>query len=204
MHGFRLAGAGLLALFLLLSSLGVSQARAQALLVCERALTAAEEQYLDAAYDEALRLVAACLNQDDIPQQQAVSAYRLLALIHLKQDALDSARAAVVNLLGIDPTYTADPINSPPAYVSLVAIVQRDLQRTAEEQGSEEPARTPFFRRTSTWVTMSSILVGSGVATVLALGGGGGNSDGGGEPPSSGPDSLPIPPSTPPIPSGTP
>ena len=118
----RLVPSGLFGLILLLALVG-SQARAQTPLVCERALAAAEEQYLDAEYDEALRLESSCLNQNDIPQKQAVSAYRLLALIHLKQDALDSARAAVVNLLGIDPTYTADPVNSPPAYVSLVAIV---------------------------------------------------------------------------------
>jgi hypothetical protein len=208
MLGSRLAPSGLLGLLLLLTAPTAPPAQAQTAVVCERALAAAEEQYLDAEYDEALRLVAACLNQSDIPQQQAVSAYRLLALIHLKQDALDSARAAVVNLLGIDPTYTADPVNSPPAYVSLVAIVQRDLAGRAEAQAADstaavaaEPGRTPFFRRTSTWVTLGGILVGSGVATALTIGGGGGGGStggGGGEPP--GPGSLPIPPGTPPAP----
>ena len=173
----------------------------QTSLVCERALATADEQYLDQAYDEALRLVSACLNQNDIPQDQAVTAYRLLALIHIKQDELDSARAAVVNLLGVDPSYTADPIDSPPAYVSLVSIVKRDLQRTAEAQAGADTSATstrpPFFRRSSTWITMTGILVGSGVATFFAINGGG---DGGGNPPS-GPDSLPIPPGTPP---GTP
>jgi hypothetical protein len=177
--------------------LAVPSAQGQTALVCERALAAAEEQYLDAEYNEALRLVSACLNQSNIPKQQAVSAYRLLALIHLKQDALDSARAAVVNLLGIDPTYTADPVNSPPAYVSLVAIVQRDLaSRTDEASGadgaSSESNRTPFFRRTSTWV--GGLLVGGGVTTALVLLGGG--SSGGNGPPS-GPAPLPGPPGTP-------
>lgn len=200
MFGFRLSAPRLLGLVLVVAVFGVAPATAQTSLVCDQALSAAEEQYLDAEYGEALRLVSACLNQTDIPQEQAVSAYRLLALIHLKRDALDEARAAVVNLLGINPTYTADPVNSPPAYVSLVSIVQRDLQRTADEQEaaqeSAEPARTPFFRRTSTWVTMGGILVGSGVATFFALEGGSEGSGGGGDPPP-GPGQLPIPPSTP-------
>ena len=104
MLGFRLSVQRVLGLVLMLLVFGVAPAPAQTSLVCEQALSAANEQYLDAEYNEALRLVSACLNQTDIPQEQAVSAYRLLALIHLKRDALDEARAAVVNLLGIDPT----------------------------------------------------------------------------------------------------
>jgi hypothetical protein len=201
MRGLWFPSRGVFGVLLLLSSLlAGTPAHGQAAQVCERALAAAEEQYLDAEYGEALRLVSACLNQDGIPQSQAVSAYRLLALIHLKQDALEQARAAVVNLLGIDPTYTADPVNSPPAYVSLVSIVQRDLAGRLENEAVADtaagpPARAPFFRRTSTWVTIGGVLVGSGVATVLAIGSGGGGD--GGEPPPTGPGSLPIPPGTP-------
>lgn len=206
MLGFRFFPSGLLGLLFLLGTvLVVSPAQAQTTLVCERALATAEEQYLDAAYAEALRLVSACLNQPDVPSEQAVSAYRLLALIHLKQDELEEARAAVVNLLGIDPTYTADPINSPPAYVSLVSIVQRDLTGRLDEQAADstiagrsaEPDRKSFFRRTSTWVTIGGVLVGSGVATAFVLGSGGSTPGGGGEPPPAGPSPLPIPPGTP-------
>jgi len=163
--------------------------------VCERALPAAEDQYRDAAYDEALRLVAACLDQGEKTDDQAVSAYLLLALIYLKQDEIERARSAVVNLLGVDPTYTADPIASPPSYVSLVAIVQRDLRAREEAVAAEdERDRPPFFRRTGTWLTLGTIVVGSGVATALTLGGG---SDGAAEPLPSGPNPLPIPPGTP-------
>jgi len=200
MRGLRFSPLSVLGMLLLSALVAGTPARGQAAQVCEQALSAAEEQYLDAEYNEALRLVSACLNQDDIPQQQAVSAYRLLALIHLKQDELEQARAAVVNLLGIDPTYTADPVNSPPAYVSLVSIVQRDLAGRREDEATADtagaaPDRTPFFRRTSTWVTIGGILVGSGVATVVALQGSG--EEGGNEPPPTGPGSLPIPPGTP-------
>ena len=179
----------------------VPAAQAQSETVCKRSLDAAEDQYLDGEYDEALRLVSACLNQDDLPQEQAVSAYRMLALIYLKQDQLERARSAVVNLLGIDPTYEADRVSSPPSYVSLVSIVQRELKGTQgsggeiAEDGSAEQGRKPFFKRTSTWITMSSIVIGSGIATFFALEGGGGS--GGGDPGASGPGSRPIPPGTP-------
>jgi hypothetical protein len=182
---------GLLCVFAVLPTYAQSSA------VCDRALAAAEDQYREAEYEEALRLAAACLNQKERAPAQAVAAYRMLALIHLKRDELDQARTAVVSLLGIDPTYEADPVTNPPAYVSLVSIVQRDLQSPRTAQAPAEPTRTPFFRRTSTWVTLSGILIGSGVATVVTLGSGsGGDSGGGGEPPP-GPSPLPIPPSTP-------
>jgi hypothetical protein len=84
MLGSRLPLTGLLGLFLFSSVLVAPQAHAQASVVCERALAAADDQYLDGAYNEALRLVASCLNQNDIPSNQAVAAYRMLALIHLK------------------------------------------------------------------------------------------------------------------------
>ena len=164
--------------------------------VCERALPAAEDQYRDAAYDDALRLVAACLDQGEKTDAQAVAAYELLALIHLKKDEIERARAAVVNLLGVDPTYTVDPIAQPPSYVSLIAIVQRDLQAREEVIAEEERSRTPFFRRTGTWMTLGTIVVGSGIATALTIGGGGSGGDGpGSSPPDSNP--LPIPPGTP-------
>jgi len=171
-------------------------ARAQtASVVCERALSAAEDQYRDAAYDEALRLVAACLDQGEKTDEQAVAAYELLALIHLKNDEIERARAAVVNLLGVDPTYTVDPIVQPPSYVSLIAIVQRDLQAREEAVAAQaERSRPSFFRRTGTWLTLGTIVVGSGVATALTLGGG---SEGGGSEPPPGPTPLPIPPGTP-------
>jgi hypothetical protein len=164
--------------------------------VCGRALPAAEDQYRDAAYGEALRLVSACLDQGDASTEQSVAAYRLLALIHLKRDELEQARAAVVNLLGVDPTYEADPVTSPPAYVSLVAIVQRDLQRQEQEAVADRADRRPFFRRTSTWMTIGTIVVGSGVASYFALGGGGGEGGPGPTPPPAA-DPLPLPPGTP-------
>jgi hypothetical protein len=70
----RFALLGLLGLFLVGVAASVAPVHAQKSVVCERALDAADDQYLDAEYEEALRLVSACLNQSDIPDEQAVSA----------------------------------------------------------------------------------------------------------------------------------
>ncbi len=194
MFGFRFCTALLLGLFLVAGGGSVPSVHAQDGSVCERVLPTADDHYLNGDYEEALRFVSSCLNQEERSTAQAVEAYRLLALIHLKRDELERARAAVVNLLGVDSSYSADPVDSPPAYVSLVSIVQRDLREKEEAEAAE---RTPFFRRTSTWLTMGGILVGSGVATYFAVEGGGGSGGGGGEPPPPGPDPLPTPPGTP-------
>lgn len=192
MIGVRFAG--LFALIIVVPVTLVPSVHGQPSNVCEQALATAEEQYLDAEYENALQLVSSCLDREDISEEQAVSAYRQLALIHLKQDSLNRARSAIVNLLGVDSDYTADPVQNPPAYVSLVTIVKQDLQsEIAEREAEDESGGTPFFRRTSTWVTMSGILVGSGIATYFALENGSGGSNGGEQ----GPDTLPAPPGTP-------
>lgn len=156
--------------------------------VCSEALQTAEEQYRERAYEEARQVVSACLNQDEVPPDQAVAAYRLLALIHLKQDQLEAAREAVINLLGVNPEYEPDDVESPPAYVSLVSVVKEDLDpEQLEDDAEEEP---PFFERRSTWVTIGGIVLGSGLATYFTVGPGG--DDGG-----AGSDALPIPPNPP-------
>lgn len=162
--------------------------RAQTERICSDALEVAEKQYRQRAYEEARQVISACLNQDEVPPEQAVAAYRLLALTHLKQDQLEAARAAVVNLLGVNPDYEPNKVESPPAYVSLVSVVKEDLEGDrADAETEEEPS---FFQRRSTWVTIGGIVLGSGLATYFTVGPGG--NDGG----ASG-DSLPIPPSPP-------
>lgn len=162
--------------------------------ICTDALETAEEQYQEGAYEEARRVVTACLNQEDVPEDQVVAAYRLLALIHLRQDQLQEARSAIVNLLGVRPDYEPDEVESPPSYVSLVSVVKEDLEsgELAEEEPEEgADEETPFFQRRSTWLTIGGIVIGSGVATYFTVGPGGSDGEGPGS------DALPLPPSEP-------
>lgn len=165
---------------------------------CEEALGAAESAYLNGNFDEAIRLISPCLDRSDVPEEQAVQAYRLLSLAHLQQDELPEARAAIVDIFSIRPGYEADPVEDPPSYVSLVSIVRSDVQpaQLAEETegDAEEERSTPFFRRTSTWLSIAGSLLVGGVVTLVTVGQGGGGDNGGGP---GGSDSLPEPPGTP-------
>jgi len=170
---------------------GAPAAHAQNTSVCDTALEAASDQYRDGAFQETIRLASSCLDQGDVATGDARDAYRLLVLAYLKQDDLPSARKAAVNLLGVDPDYTPDPVANPPDYVSLLSVVRQEI---GPEAGAEEPRRRPFFRRTSTWITLGTTLVAGGVVSLVALGG----DDGGGDtPPPSGPGTLPSPPGVP-------
>lgn len=95
---------------------------------CESALTEAEDLYVGLAFAEAERLVRACLAQSAISNDEALRAYRLLALLHLRQDELSEAKQAVLRLLGISFEYEPDPVQEPPAYVALVASVKDQLR----------------------------------------------------------------------------
>lgn len=162
---------------------------------CEEAIAAGESSYLNGNFEEAISQVSACLERQDVLEEQAVRAYRLISLSHLRLNELQQARSAIVNIFGIRPGYEADPVEDPPEYVSLVSIVRRDVQPEvppADEQTADD-GRTPFFRRTSTWLSLIGSVAVGGVVTFLTLGQGG---DGGEPPP--GQDSLPPPPGTPP------
>lgn len=165
---------------------------------CEEALAVAEAAYRNAEFDDAIRLLSPCLDRDDVPEAQAVRAYRLLSLTHLQRDELPEARAAIVRIFSLRPEYEADPIEDPPSYVSLVSIVRRDVQPTAAaDDETEEARRTPFFRRTSTWVSVASTLVVGGVVSLFVLGSSGDDDGNGGGGNGGDPDPLPDPPGTP-------
>lgn len=179
----------------LLGMMSVPSAMAQEATTCEEAISSAESAYLNGNFQEAISQASTCLDRQDVSEDQAVEAYRLISLAHLRRNELQQARAAIVNIFGIRPSYEADPIEDPPEYVSLVSIVQREVQ--PEVPPAEEPAeedRTPFFRRTSTWLSLIGSVAVGGVVTFLTLGQNGGD-DGGGPP--TGPDPLPPPPGTP-------
>jgi hypothetical protein len=163
---------------------------------CEEAIEQGETAYLNGDFQEAISQVTACLDRQDVSEDQAVASYRLLSLSHLRLNELQQARRAIINIFGIRPSYEADPINDPPEYVSLVSIVRRDVQpEVPPADQSADDERTPFFKRTSTWLSLVGSVAVGGVVTFLTLGQGGGDDGGGGG--STGPDPLPAPPGTP-------
>lgn len=187
----------------LIGLVGAPPALAQDSTSCEAAIAAGEEAYLNANFEQAINRVATCLDQQDVPNEQAVRAYRLMSLAHLRLNELQQARAAIVNILGRQPEYEADPIQDPPEYVSLVSIVKREVQPEGPPPADQPPAEddgTPFFSRTSTWLSILGSIAVGGVVTLVTLGqgGGGGDDGGGGTTPPTGPGQLPPPPGTPP------
>lgn len=166
----------------------VLDARAQEGSRCNAQLVSAEKEYRNGAFSAALQTASGCLNQPGVGRNMTVQAYRMLALSYIKLNELDAARRALVNLLGVQPDYTADRVNDPPIYASMVSLVRRRLQlgpsalpartlqpllplqrtATAAQQLQSIPAATPaddgpsrsFFQRANTWLTIGGIMVG--------------------------------------------
>ncbi len=164
-------------------------AAAQEVPSCAELLTEGERSYLLGRFDEAIQRATNCLRQGDVPEATAVRALRLQALAHLKLDDLEAAKAAISNLLNLAPRYEPDPVQQPPAYISLVAIVK-------QERGPVEPLpeeRPSWLRRNWGWVPGGGGLVLTGLVTLLVGSGGGGTGGGGG----GGLEPLPPPPTPP-------
>lgn len=114
-------------LFLLLASSASAQ-------TCPEALADAEARYIEGAFGTVVGLLDPCL--DDTAR--SVPARRLLALSYLRLGQITEAKLTLLRLLTIEPTYQADPLQDPPAYMSLVQVVQAQL--AAGEAETPPPA----------------------------------------------------------------
>lgn len=184
---------------------------------CDSLLASAEERYVGRAFAEAEGLARACLAEPGHSEAEALRAYRLLALVFLRQDDLPEARQAVVRLLGVSFAYEPDPVQDPPAYVALVASVKEQLhvaqavpdsaravppvaepeveivrRPVPEESEGPEPARVAARPRSglTRWLLIGGGVLAAGTLGVLLLGGDSGSAPPGGAP-------LPPPPAFP-------
>lgn len=117
---------------------------AQGTPTCEPLLAEAEAHYVSLEFKEAERLVRTCLTETAAQEGEAQQAYRLLALVKLRQDDLPEAKQAVLRLLSISFDYEPDAVQDPPAYVALVTSV-KDQLRVAQsaDPDSSATARPP-------------------------------------------------------------
>ena len=86
---------------------------------CPDAFAEAETMYRDGQFEGVEARLRPCLEAPAVE----TPVRRLLALAFLRQQRLADAQDVVTQLLADDPTYTADPVQDPPVYVSLVALV---------------------------------------------------------------------------------
>lgn len=114
-------------LWLFLLPLLASEARAQAEAgaPCGERLAEAEAHYVGGQPDRVEPLLEGCL--DGRLGEDAVAAYRLLALARLKEGEETAAMAAIIELLDAAPSYEPDPVRDLPAYVALVDAVRQQL-----------------------------------------------------------------------------
>jgi hypothetical protein len=110
---------------------------------CAQVIELAETLYQQSRLDEVIALVADCLGDENVSTETAVRGYRLMALAYLRNDQVGDARLTIIELLGRNPSYLADPVQDLPAYVALVNNTreQLSLQTTgADDTGGLTPA----------------------------------------------------------------
>lgn len=103
------------------------EVHAQATPTCAPILSAADERYIQREFNEAEALARACLAQAQLSREEAAQAYRLLALIALRQDDFSGAETAVAQLLTVAPEYAPDSVQDPPSYVDLIVVVKERI-----------------------------------------------------------------------------
>jgi len=90
---------------------------------CATALTNAEQMYAAGRFTAVIQILNRCL-PDDIPEEQRLRAYRLLALAYLAEDYSDRAENAIEELLELAPGYQPDLAHESEEFVALINRVK--------------------------------------------------------------------------------
>lgn len=92
---------------------------------CADEMAASTSRYREGAFEEAEKLLSECLGGRllYLPESEYVPALRLLALLQLKMGNVSLATSTVAKLLQLKQGYAPDPVQDPPGYVALVALV---------------------------------------------------------------------------------
>ncbi|MCS3749679.1 hypothetical protein GGQ19_000834 [Salinibacter ruber] len=119
-----------------------AQVQADTTAACTDRLDAAERAYRNRNFGTAVSRASQCTDQEEVRDETALRAYRLITLASLRQGALLQARTAVENMLQIDPEYTADPVNDPPSYDLFVSMVREDVSPDATAEAEPDTTGT--------------------------------------------------------------
>ena len=99
---------------------------------CDLELAYVQDLYVGGFFDEAILAAERCLDKSHLVADEAVRAYRFVALAHLRRSDLAAARLAVTSILDWQPSYRADPVSDVPDYVALVELVRRQVEVSTE------------------------------------------------------------------------
>lgn len=159
---------------------------------CDGALAEADGHYTSGAFQNAITALAPCVKNYPAGSSQDRAAHRLLALAYLRNGDLEESRLVLVELFARNPDYEPDPINDPPAFVSLVNLVREETRARASEPDVEStaPVRT-WFRSSRSWLFIAGGAALTTALVVVAASAGGGDGGGGN------PNTLPPPPAFP-------
>jgi len=138
---------------------------------CETEYRQAQESYLAAEFDPAIRLLQTCLDeaQTTLSDTTLVKMYRLLAFSYLGEGDEAGARRAVNDLLTTAPDYRPDPTQDRPDFVQLVQNAREERRQVARDRDNG--------RNWVKWVAGGVGVVVLGVLAAVLTGGGGDGDD---------------------------
>jgi len=113
---------------------------------CVDSLDEAEELYRTGNFDQSIEITIDCLEEDELPEEETLRAYRLLGLSYIAQDILQEARWAISRLLEIVPDFEPDPVQDPPTFSRLVEDVREEKQAANNDTRTGTPYTAESMR----------------------------------------------------------
>lgn len=113
---------------------------------CTDLLAVAEARYAEQVYIDVEPLMRDCIAGGTATPQETQQAYRLLARTYIKQGMMAEARRAIVELLGVNPSYTADPRIDLPSYVAVAREAREQVSTLSGALASTDAPARPAAR----------------------------------------------------------
>ncbi len=159
-----------LPLCLALALAAAPAAHAQLSPACAETVRVAENTYQDGNFAETIRLLTPCLDESRASREPAVRVYRLLTMAFLNSDDPARARESLSALVRQYPDYAPDPIQDPPAYTALTAIVRDELVASGAIASAAPPLPRHWSKQRATWLAIGGGLIVVGLTAILAGG----------------------------------
>ena len=137
--------------------LSFATSRGQSQQPCDNIVAEAQKEYDAGRFANTVRLLSLCVKE--IPTEQRVGAYRLLAHAYLKEDHVEEARVAIKEIFKLRRDYACDPAQDEQTYCELTQQTKAALPISTREK---------IFGGWKKWLWYGGGALGVGTAVYLS------------------------------------
>ena len=136
---------------------------------CVKELAAAERNYREGSFAEAIQILLRLRYKKGCREQEKALAYKLLAKIYIAKNYLERARLAIRKMLELDGNIVLNPGNEPPPFIYLFNEVKKEQEEEKSIVATGKPQKKKGNFKLWPWFVGTGV---AGAAAFIVFGGG--------------------------------